>query len=81
MIKEIVDFMITEGTKQTNEGNWIFYFEELTEHFNVYFEWLQDNIDYIITELENREEVSQADYESDNSISIYFYTDFCPNAE
>jgi hypothetical protein len=40
MIKKIVDFMVTEGTKQTNECNWIFYFEELAEKFNVYFEWL-----------------------------------------
>lgn len=73
MIKKIVDFMITEGTTQTSECNWIFYFEELAEKFNLHFEWLQDNIDDILAELETRQEVSQADFESDNSISIYFY--------
>lgn len=77
MIKKIVDYMITEGTEQTQEGNYCFYFEELSQKFNVYFEWLQENIENIIEQLALREEVACVDFESDNSFSIYFNLDYC----
>lgn len=73
--------MIKEGTEQTNEGNWIFYFEELTEKFIVCFEWIQESVNDIIEELERCQEVAQFDYENNSSFSIYFYTEFCVNME
>lgn len=77
-IEEIVSFMVSEGTKETNEGNWIFYHEELTEQFNITEEYLNDNINEITSLLNKQEEVSEVEIDSDN-ISIYFYTEYCFN--
>lgn len=81
-INEIVNYMISEGTEQTNEGNYCFYLDELKEKFSISFEWLEDNLDEIMEELELKQEVSYVDFEyadreNDSYFSIYFNLDYC----
>ena len=81
MIKQIVDLIIETGCEQTTEGNWNFFLEEIAEKFNVSIDWLQENIDKILVEIESRNEVGMCDYVSDNSISVYYYIGYCYNIE
>lgn len=35
VVKQIAEWMVKEGTKNTTEGNWIFHIDEITKEFNV----------------------------------------------
>lgn len=56
-IKEIIDYMVSEGTENTSYNNWIFDIPELCEHFNLSAEWFNKNNDTILDELSRRKEV------------------------
>lgn len=56
-IKEIVDYMISEGTENTSYNNWIFDIPELCEHFDLTADWFNKNNDAILDELDARDEV------------------------
>ena len=72
-VKEIVDYMIKEGTESTNYGAWNFGLEsDLTDFSEMSIEWLR----------KHQEEVAEVtEYEEDgvHIFDICFYRSFCPN--
>lgn len=60
-VKEIVDYMVSEGTQNTNYGCWAFDIPELCDKFGLPLEWFYEHNDDICRELDERDEV--ADYE------------------
>ena len=85
MERQIADYMVEYGTKNTNYGMWSFEVDELTKKFNVTKQWVQEHSDGILTELYLRQEVEDverqfggSDFHIEN-ICVCFYTDFFPN--
>lgn len=81
-VREIVDYMVSEGTKNTNYGSWVFDIPELCDKFDLPLEWFYEHNDDICRELGERDEV--ADYEQNYDwnnhpldYDLVYYTDFC----
>lgn len=81
-VKEIVDYMVSEGTQNTNYGSWSFDIPELCDKFDLPLEWFYKHNDDICRELGERDEV--ADYEQNYDwnnhpldYGLVYYTDFC----
>ena len=45
-VKEIVDYMVSEGTPNTNYGCWAFDIPELCDKFDLPLEWFYDLVYY-----------------------------------
>lgn len=60
-VKEIVDYMVSEGMQNTNCGSWVFDIPELCDKFDLSLEWFYKHNDDICRELGERDEL--ADYE------------------
>ena len=72
-VKEIVDYMVSEGTQNTNYGCWAFDIPELCDKFDLPLEWFYEHNDNICRELDERYEV--ADYEQNYDwITTWFIT-------
>lgn len=76
MINEIVELMVSYGTSETLYGNYCFEWERLANTFEI--ELNKETRDDIIRALGERKEISYID-EDEEEISLYFYTDYCPN--
>lgn len=50
-VKEIVDYMVSEGTQNTNYGCWAFDIPELCDKFDLPLEWFYEHNDDICREL------------------------------
>lgn len=85
MERQIADYMVECGTKNTNYGSWVFKVDELAKKFNITEKWIQEHEDGIMSELYLREEVVDVERElsgNDMTITLFdvnFYTDYCPN--
>lgn len=85
MERQIADYMVEYGTKNTNYGTWVFEVDELTKKFNITEKWIQEHEDGIMSELYLREEVADVERElsgNDMTIALFdvdFYTNYCPN--
>ncbi len=75
-IKTIVNGMVKEGASNTTSGNWIICWDD----FESKEQFVKENIDEIVTELNGREEVSDVEI-TDEGVDINFYLDYCPNYE
>lgn len=51
-VKEIVDYMVSEGTQNTNYGSWAFDIPELCDKFDLPLEWFYEHNDDICHELD-----------------------------
>ena len=72
-VKEIVDYMVSEGMQNTNYGCWAFDIPELCDKFDLPLEWFYEHNDNICRELDERYEV--ADYEQNYDwITTWFIT-------
>lgn len=85
VLNEITDWMVTEGTSNTEFGNWIFYKDELQDKWpKINFD-NRNLIDCIITALYSHEQVAHVEVEWMNSdltcIDVDFNTGYCPNCE
>lgn len=82
-VKEIVDYMIKEGTESTNYGAWNFGLEtDIAAFSEMSVKWLHEHQDEIYDELLEREEVAEiTEYEEDgvHIFDICFYRSVCPN--
>lgn len=85
-VKEIVDYMVSEGTQNTNYGGWAFDIPELCDKFDLPLEWFHEHNDDICRELDKRDEI--ADYEQNYDwnnhpldYDLVYYTDFCRSEE
>ena len=68
--------MVKEGASNTTSGNWIICWDD----FESKEQFVKENIDEIVTELNGREEVSDVEI-TDEGVDINFYLDYCPNYE
>lgn len=85
MERQIADYMVEYGTKNTESGMWGFEVDELVSVFSISKKWIQEHDDGIMSELYLRKEVEDVEQTwagSDwhlESFDVYFCTDFCPN--
>ena len=73
-IKAIAERIVEEGTKNTTEGNWVTFFDELSRDEN----FAKANAEEIAAVLELRKEVSDVELTPD-AFDTNFYLDYCPN--
>lgn len=76
-IKRFVDLMVEEGTRETQSGNYIFYYDHYTDEAA---QFAKEHKDEIADELSTRKEVSDIELGEDN-FDVIFYLDYCPNYE
>ena len=85
MERQIADYMVKYGTKNTDFGTWLFEVDKLEEEFNVTEKWIREHDDGILSELYLRDEVKDVEQQwggidwNIERIWVWFYTDFCPN--
>ncbi|MVB13058.1 hypothetical protein CAFE_38130 [Caprobacter fermentans] len=72
---EAVDYIVSTGTQNTTEGNWIISFDELAQQTG--FEHDFNSMDTLMDMLHEREEVANVEL-GDSSIDVCYYLDFCP---
>lgn len=78
-IEEIVDWLVKEGTENTDNGSWIIYFNEVIEKFDITLDWLRDNLGKIITILDAREEILSETWVDADSFDMNFCYKACKN--
>lgn len=71
-IKGIVDRIVSEGTENTSEGNWVVYFDEFKDDE----QFVREHKEEIAEALSKREEVSEISIEGE-SFDTTYYLDFC----
>ena len=69
------DYIVTIGTQNTTEGNWIIGFDELAQQTG--FEHDFSSMDTLLDMLYEREEVANVEL-GDSGIDVCYYLDFCP---
>jgi len=69
------DYIVSTGTQNTTEGNWIINFDELAQQTG--FEHDFNSMDTLLDMLHEREEVANVEL-SDTAIDVCYYLDFCP---
>lgn len=74
LVREIADKIVSDGTKNTTEGNWVHYFDEFGEDET----FARENAEEIAAELERHQEVSDVELTPD-AFDTNFYLDYCPN--
>lgn len=78
LVGVIVDYIVKDGTENTNSGNWIIYFSEIKQKFGIDLAKCRKLLARIEDELWQREEVAQVDIdESESCIGTTFYLDYC----
>ena len=73
-VEAIAEWIVEEGTKNTTEGNWVIFFDELSRDEN----FAKANAEEIAAVLELRKEVSDVELTPD-AFDTNFYLDYCPN--
>lgn len=76
LIKRLVTEQVEEGTMNTSSLSYARYFDEFEENE----QFVRDNIQDYINELESREEVAEVEY-NDESIDVIYWGAYCPNAD
>src|SRR5699024_4279149 len=69
------DYIVTTGTQNTTEGNWIIGFDELAQQTGFKHDF--NNMDTLLDMLHEREEVANVEL-GDSSIDVCYYLNFCP---
>lgn len=78
ILEQAVEKIIKEGTENTNEGNWCYYFSELYEQMDLVVE-PGNGIDTMILEkLEQRPEAADVVL-TDECFDVCYYLDYCRN--
>ena len=73
-VEAIAERIVEEGTKNTTEGNWVTFFDELSRDEN----FAKANAEEIAAVLELRKEVADVELTPD-AFDTNFYLDYCPN--
>ena len=74
-LTEVVDYIVSTGTQNTTEGNWIISFDELAQQTG--FEHDFNSMDTLLDMLHEHEEVANVEL-GDSGIDVCYYLDFCP---
>lgn len=78
-LQQFVSKIEIEGRSQTDNGNWLVYFDEFK---NAEYEFLIENKEEILNILRSRESVSEVlcfEYKDYGYFDIMFYLNYCPN--
>lgn len=75
-LQQLASKIEIEGRNQTDNGNWIIYFNEFEDPE---YEFLIENQFEIAKILRSRESVSEVQHVKDEYFDIIFYLDYCPN--
>lgn len=78
VLARAVEMIVREGTENTNEGNWCYYFSELYEQMGLVVESGNGLDAMLLDRLERRPEVADAVL-TDECFDICYYLDCCKN--
>ena len=82
VVAMIANYIIRIGTRKTTTGNFIFFFEELADEFNVSKQAIINSAEDIVNELCKHEEFCLDDQTIDSdSFSVIFYTQYCSSCD
>lgn len=71
------DYIVTTGTQNTTEGNWIIGFDEIEKQTGINLEFNDGICNVLVDMLHEREPVADVEL-NENAIDVCYYLDFCP---
>lgn len=71
------DYIVTTGTQNTAEGNWIIGFDELEKQTEINLEFNDGICNVLVDMLHEREPVANVEL-NENAIDVCYYLNFCP---
>lgn len=78
ILEQAVERIIREGTENTNEGSWCYYFSELYEQMGLLIEEGNGFDTLLLEKLEQRPEAAEVTL-TDECFDICYYLDYCRN--
>ena len=78
VLEQAVEKIIREGTENTNEGNWCYYFSELYEQMGLVIEEGNGFDAMLLEKLEQRPEAADVTL-TDECFDVCYYLDYCKN--
>lgn len=76
-LTEAVDCIVSTGTQNTTEGNWIIGFDEIEKQTGINLEFNDGICNVLVDMLHEREPVANVEL-NENAIDVCYYLDFCP---
>lgn len=76
VLEQAVEKIIREGTENTNEGNWCYYFSELYEQMGLVIEEGNGFDAMLLEKLEHRPEAAEVTL-TDECFDVCYYLDYC----
>lgn len=76
-LTEAVDYIVSTGTQNTTEGNWIINFDELEKQTGINLEFNDGICNVLVEMLHERESVADVEINED-TIDVCYYLNFCP---
>ena len=76
-LMEAVDCIVSTGTQNTTEGNWIIGFNEIEKQTGINLEFNDGICNVLVDMLHEREPVADVEL-NENAIDVCYYLDFCP---
>lgn len=76
ILEQAVEKVIREGTENTNEGNWCYYFSELYEQMGLVVEAGNGFDTMLLEKLEQRPEAAEVTL-TDECFDVCYYLDYC----
>lgn len=74
---EAVDYLVSTGTQNTTEGNWIIGFDELEKQTGINLEFNDGICNVLVDMLHERGPVADVEM-NENAMDVCYYLDFCP---
>ena len=78
VLEQAMEMIVREGTENTNEGNWCYYFSELYEQMGLVVEDGNGLDAMLLDRLERRPEVAEVTL-TDECFDVCYYLDYCKN--
>lgn len=76
-LTQAVDYIVSTGTQNTTEGNWIIGFDELEKQTGINLEFNDGICNVLVDMLHEREPVADVEL-NENAIDVCYYLNFCP---
>lgn len=76
-LMEAVDCIVSTGTQNTTEGNWIIGFDEIEKQTGINLEFNDGICNVLVDMLHEHEPVADVEL-NENAIDVCYYLDFCP---
>lgn len=76
-LTEAVDYIVSSGTQNTTEGNWIIGFDEIEKQTGINLEFNDGICNVLVDMLHEREAVADVEL-NENAIDVCYYLNFCP---